>query len=162
MCIRDREKLTSFTDMSSRMYCLVEVCRAGDPNDVIGRYKTPDLSDPGENPQWNQAYEFPVFGTEEIRILLFKKKKLGKDYKLDEWILSLEEHMPSLGDQLYHDFSLESDHNFNPNTWNPNKFKFCVKFVSMRKYTMLSPRSAPNSAPGSPGTESEEALSSSS
>lgn len=141
------DKVTSFTDMSSRMYCMVEVCRAGDSEDVIGRYKTQDLSDPGENPHWNQTYEFPVFGTEEIRILLFKKKKLGKDYKLDEWVLPLEEHMPSLGDQLYHDFSLESDQNFNPTTWNPNKFKFCVKFVSMRKYTMLSPRSAP----GSPG-----------
>eukprot|EP00658_Telonema_sp_P-2_P024701 TRINITY_DN19934_c0_g1_i1.p1 TRINITY_DN19934_c0_g1~~TRINITY_DN19934_c0_g1_i1.p1 ORF type:complete len:147 (-),score=32.16 TRINITY_DN19934_c0_g1_i1:378-818(-) len=130
-----RSTLSSSSAASDVYKRQVEICRAHRSQDVLGRHKTLDLADPGENPQWNQNFEFPVFGNEDIHILLFKKKKLGKDYKLDEWVLSLEEHLPSLQDSLYHEYCLESDQNFNPKEWKPNKLKFGVKFVSMRKFS---------------------------
>merc|ERR1712166_1180319 len=142
------DKLTSFTDMSSKMYCLIEVIRP-EPSEygcdqVTGRHKTSDLSDPGLNPQWNQTFEFPVLGNEEIKILLFKRKKVGKDYKLDEWSLSLEDHLPSLQDNLMHEYNMESEESFNPKEWSPNKVRFSVRFVSMRKFA-TSPKSGSNS-----------------
>lgn len=109
----------------------------GDESTVTGRYRTADISDPGENPQFHESFEFAVLGNEVIKILLFKKKKIGKDYKLDEWILSLEEHLPSLQDNLSHEYSLESDDSYHPSEWRPNKCDFCVRFASMRKNTSL-------------------------